>query len=105
MRSHDRPRYQMRKEANEERKIGEIVDGLGDASIDIDRVAHSLKRVEADANGKNNFEDMSRHVPNSDISQQSSQTSDEEIEIFEESKNRKVARHADSQEVFAAAMS
>ena len=52
----NRTRNEVREHRNEAGEIHEVAHGAGFAAVDIDRVAHRLEGVEADAERQDDFE-------------------------------------------------
>ena len=97
-RAHDGSRDQMREEADEEREVPQVLRGRRFPAVDIDRVAHRLERVEADAGRQNDAEQAHVDVLDADRVQQADQAAEEEVAVLEEAEDRQIGDHADREE-------
>lgn len=94
--SFDRPGNQLWKEGDERKVVDQTVGGFELSSINIDRVAHRLERVEANPNGQNDLECSAVHVEAKQLPQIADAV-DEEIEVLENGQQAQVASQADEQ--------
>ena len=89
---------ELRKKADERGELEERARRLQIAPVDVDRVAHGLKRVEADAGGQHDFERRVKDVvPGGRV-----HGGDEEAVILEEREQPEVERERQQQDQLAA---
>jgi hypothetical protein len=99
--AHDGTSHELREERDEKREIQKAPHWLEATSIDVDGVAHRLKRVEAHAVRQDDAQGMQRGVQ-PEPPEKAPGGGNEEIEILEETEDAEVRRQAHEQPRFAA---
>jgi len=95
--AHDGPRHQLREEGHEGRELEEAVLRLEAPSVDVDRVAQRLERVEADPDGQDDAQRQRIDAP-AELRRERAQAVGEEVEVLEEAQQAEVRRQAGSDE-------
>ena len=93
----------MRKEPHEEREVQEPVGRFQDPPVDVDRVGHRLKRVEADPDREDDAQWGCRHR-DAEIGEDVDEGVNEEVGVLEEAQHSEVGAEAAPQQKSAASL-
>ncbi len=99
--AHDRTGHEVREEADEEREVAEVLVGSHLAAVDVDRVAHRLERVEADARRQHDAERGPGRVEAEEARAASASSSTKKSKYLKKPRMREVRHHADDEECLA----